>query len=385
MTTTMTTAPSHGHDCGCGCGPEVCDDSAGLERALYFPGQLVGPEDLTQDQRYFREKHRRHNRMLHGWGVVCGVMVQTAGDEQGNPIPYTVCVGSGYVLGPYGDEILVDHTVPFDVRALDPVQSACPPPIDPWCSGVRVDRDPGRTLYLAIRYEQCPARPVQTQSDCGCGAECEYSRIVDSFTLGVLDELPDAYIETHGGIVRSEDDSYAAGTLRCSTTLRRTGRPCPPCPTSPWVVLADFTVGPDGTVKVDPWAHRRFVAAYGSYGFYCTGVKPSDQPPTVKIKSPLDNAHLPAANVDPESFAATATDAEDGPLTGGSVQWFDSHGTVVDAILGQGTSFSSTLAWDDVDSRSNNLTKHTIKVVATDSKGNAATDSITVNVGVQIN
>ena len=114
MTTTMITNTVGRGDCGCECCTgEVCDDPVGLERTRYFARQqLVGPEDLTQDQRYFREKHRRHNRMLHGWGVVCGVDVQPAGDAQGEAIPYTVCVGAGYVLGPYGDEILVDNGTP---------------------------------------------------------------------------------------------------------------------------------------------------------------------------------------------------------------------------------------------------------------------------------
>src|SRR4029079_15011016 len=36
-------------------------DAAALERTRFFPRQLVGPDDFTTDQRYFRDKHRRHN------------------------------------------------------------------------------------------------------------------------------------------------------------------------------------------------------------------------------------------------------------------------------------------------------------------------------------
>ena len=135
---TMVT-PTTAGGCGCGCGPgdQLCDDPAGLVRTRFFPGQLVGPADFTQDQRYFREKHRRHNRMLHGWGVVCGV-----------------------------------ETVVFDVRRVaDDLRGGCPPPLDPWCSPVRVDRDPRVPLYLAIRYDECETQPVQTESGCGCGSE----------------------------------------------------------------------------------------------------------------------------------------------------------------------------------------------------------------------
>ena len=108
-----------------------------------------------------------------------------------------------------------------------------------------------------------------------------HSRTVDGFALGVLDELPDAY---RGVGEPSDDESFGAGglteALRCSALLRRTGRPCPPCPASPWVILADVRVGADGTVAVDQWTHRRFVASFGSYGFFC-GIQTRPQRPVL--------------------------------------------------------------------------------------------------------
>jgi hypothetical protein len=288
MSTTIT--PSTQGGCGCGCRPgqDVCDDPAGLERTRFFPRQLVGPEDFTQDQRYFREKHRRHNRMLHGWGIVCGVGVTAAADAQRNPIPFTVCVAPGYVLGPYGDEILVDRPVAFDVRrAADDTHGGCPPPVDPWCAPVRVDRDPDRTLYLAIRYDECDTRPVQTDSGCGCGSECEYSRIVDGFTLGILDTLPDAYAAEDGELGgRVSGNEFLAG-LRCTPALHETGRPCPPCPNSPWVILADLRVPSDGGVEVDQWQHRRFVVAFGPYGFYCPATAVDVSADVIRVDTPV--------------------------------------------------------------------------------------------------
>src|SRR5882672_3777892 len=91
----------------CGCGSSSCCDASptSLERTRFFARQLVGPTDLTQDQIYFREKMKRHNRMLHGWGVVCGACV-TKGQGK-----CEVIVQSGYVLGPYGDEIVIPRDV----------------------------------------------------------------------------------------------------------------------------------------------------------------------------------------------------------------------------------------------------------------------------------
>src|SRR3954452_15044686 len=280
--TTVTPDTRTGRDCGSGSGCH-CDDPTGLQRMRYFPRQLVGPEDLTQDQRYLREKQRRHNRMLHGWGVVCGVRVHAAADEDGEPLPYTVCVDPGYVLGPCGDEILVEHTVSFDVRrATDDVSGECPPPADPWCAPVRVDRDPDRPIYLAIRYDECLTRPVQAESGCGCGgeADCEYSRIHDGYVLGILDEVPRGTCPPHTlpHRVGTAPPDVAAMALECTAEMRLFGRPCPPCPTSPWVVLSTLHVGSGGVVEVDEFENRRWTASYGSYGFCCEQFIPLDEP-----------------------------------------------------------------------------------------------------------
>ena len=46
--------------------------------------------------------------------------------------------------------------------------------------------------YLAIKYAECLARPVQAASSgCGCDSDpCQYSRIVDSFQLQCMAEAP---------------------------------------------------------------------------------------------------------------------------------------------------------------------------------------------------
>ena len=51
-----------------------CTDSV-VELPRYYPRQLITPDDLTLEQDYFLARHRRHNRLLHGWGVVCGALV----------------------------------------------------------------------------------------------------------------------------------------------------------------------------------------------------------------------------------------------------------------------------------------------------------------------
>src|SRR5207247_2310850 len=100
-------------------------------------GMLVGPAEPTQDQIYFREKLRRHNRLLHGWGIVCGARVRLG---QG---PTELIVGPGYLHAPIGDEILIPQEVTLDVAKEDlngELAASClDVTFDPWCSDVPVD------------------------------------------------------------------------------------------------------------------------------------------------------------------------------------------------------------------------------------------------------
>ena len=61
---------SHPHDTG------TCIDTGKLQRLNYFYGQLLGVQDFQAEQDYFRDKLKLHNRCLHGYGVVCGLLVE---------------------------------------------------------------------------------------------------------------------------------------------------------------------------------------------------------------------------------------------------------------------------------------------------------------------
>jgi hypothetical protein len=223
-----------------------------LERTRFFPRQLVGPDDLTQDQRYFREKLRRHNRLLHGWGIVCGARVRKLEGCR-------IALEAGYILGPYGDEILIPEEVSVDLCREDLDGFAVCEPADPWCSDVRPARPDGRPLYLAVRYCERSTRPVRVVS-CGCGCdetECEYSRLRDGYAIRVLEELPESYRDM---------PSPAKDALQCVGGPRT----CPPCPSEPWVVLADVTLADGEVAEIDCASHRRYVASFGDFYFTCT-------------------------------------------------------------------------------------------------------------------
>ncbi|GGN58735.1 hypothetical protein GCM10010112_12750 [Actinoplanes lobatus] len=239
---TMTTGTRSGCCGGCADTPVGATGRGGvLERPRYFPRQLITPDDLTAEADYFRERLRRHNRFLHGWGVVSGALVCVIPEDPAKPEAgnrkWTVRVQPGYLLTPPGDEVWIGTAQ--DVTLRGGVVSAADGTTDPWCVEV-FDDDPEGPLHVAVRYEQFQVRPVLAQpGGCGCGSQqCEYSRYQDGFVLGVLSGCDDV-----------EDPAGRAGNP-----------PYDPAAPGPWVVLAEVTLAPDGTVeKIDNCVCRRIL------------------------------------------------------------------------------------------------------------------------------
>jgi hypothetical protein len=197
-----------------------------LERVKYFNRMLLTAEDMRTDQDFVLQKLRRHNRFLHGWGVVCGLIVTPAPTAEQ---AWRVQIGGGYALGPFGDEIFVGEPVFLDLATCGPgsVTNPCEPGLM-----LTATRAAGPVVFVAIKYAECRARPVLSMpGGCGCEDEaCEYSRIRDSFSLECLADLPASH--------KPDPD---APTL-CDIARGRRLLTCLPCPTEPWVVLAKVTL-----------------------------------------------------------------------------------------------------------------------------------------------
>src|SRR5689334_17104919 len=71
-------APDRVH--GCDEGPR-CAHIA-LERNRYFTGKYMAARDFRDEQHYFLSRHRLHTRLLHGWGIVCGLAVDPHWDPR---------------------------------------------------------------------------------------------------------------------------------------------------------------------------------------------------------------------------------------------------------------------------------------------------------------
>jgi hypothetical protein len=212
----------------------VCGEA--LERVRYFPRQMLTADDMRVEQEYFREKFRRHNRYLHGWGVVCGLGVEWTDDLKN----WTVRVCPGYAVAPQGDEIVVDDCVDVDLK-LGAIPEPCTVrwPCPPQGEMPSSTADRRATAYIAVRYAECHTRPVRVHpAGCGCDeALCEYARIRESFEVKVLWKLPQSHVDA------AADDKTWCDLLKQSATdirgLHRYPAPaCPVCVTDPWVVIA---------------------------------------------------------------------------------------------------------------------------------------------------
>ena len=71
-----------------------------LKRPRFFSGQLLTAEYLELEQESFREKLKRHNRSLHGFGIVSGLKVTVRSGQ--------IVVEPGLALDCEGNEVIVD-------------------------------------------------------------------------------------------------------------------------------------------------------------------------------------------------------------------------------------------------------------------------------------
>jgi hypothetical protein len=124
-----------------------------LERPRFFTGKLLTTEDLALEQQYFREKLRRHNRSLHGFGIVSGLKVTTDSGK--------IAVDAGMALDCQGNEVVIGTT-----QLLSPPASN-----DNW-----------RHAYVNIRYTEESTDPVATQG------VVQASMIKESFEIVVGQE-----------------------------------------------------------------------------------------------------------------------------------------------------------------------------------------------------
>jgi len=156
-----------------------------LERVRYFAGKLLTAEDLEAEQEYHLARFRRHNRFLHGWGIVTGLRV--AGDGKNS-----ITVEPGFAIDCAGNELVLAEPLQLSLSGLSSKH------------------------FVVIRYCEQLAAP-QVALDGGT----EFSRVRESVSVELVGADPTA---GHRGMGPGTPGCGQPHALSLATLIRRGSR-----------------------------------------------------------------------------------------------------------------------------------------------------------------
>jgi hypothetical protein len=181
-----TQTTPHGHSIPCG-DEQGCGSVVEFSRLRYFHGQPLSALDLRREQAYHLDKSRLRNRLLHGWGIVCGLDVRVSvkegcRPEENDPTATEVIVLPGSAIDCAGNEIVVRHPRPVYLSSLLKADDL-----------ERLHKQPG-PVYLTLCYKEVladPARPLLANG-CEPPPSCEYARVVETYQICASVSPPDS-------------------------------------------------------------------------------------------------------------------------------------------------------------------------------------------------
>ena len=222
----------------------ICEISD-FERNNYFYGKLMTVRDFFAEQRYFNEKRWLINRMINGWGVVCGLDVY---ESEGK-----VFVSPGLAIDCCGGEILVceKQKVP-----LKPEESEC------HTKQTGQEREV-ENLVICIEYQDCKTEALHFPPiACDQKEKCEFNRIRDSFKIRVRPKSEVDLVDPYGKYCPLTEN-YPGSLHDYLCEMLRKG--CPECPERPCLVLAEVTITPSSypnnspIIEIDQCSKRKLV------------------------------------------------------------------------------------------------------------------------------
>jgi hypothetical protein len=124
------------------------------ERNRYFTGKYMTARDFAGEQEYFLGRQRLHNRLLHGWGILCGLAVTEHRREECRK--NWVEVKAGIALDCCGREIFLTKDTAIEV----PVADLSGAPSGALQETGDVHSQPLTGLLLCIHYAEQEIEPV---------------------------------------------------------------------------------------------------------------------------------------------------------------------------------------------------------------------------------
>ena len=211
-----------------------------LQRVNYEFGLVLGVDEFVDEQCYFLEKEYQHNRGLHGYGTVSGLLVSAGAN--GDDIEIQVERGIG--IDQYGRVFIV--RTPQCASLLS------------WLADH--DLGPGdQTIYVVARYAECETAlvPIAGQPCATSDQLMAPARLQDSFEIDLVLEPPDhsardAVVNLSEFLSRFRVDPNAAdlGSLGSAGQLVNIIGPL-------FITQAPGTSGPISTRLVEPISPAR--------------------------------------------------------------------------------------------------------------------------------
>lgn len=161
--------------------------SALYKRVRYTTGLVLGVDEFEQEQTYFLERDRLHQRALHGYGTVHGLSVQL------EPLPSVeggpeVLVTPGLAVDPHGQHICIPEAqcARLDDWLARQTPEAADIPLAPGDAAARV------SIYVVLRYRECPtdAVPLPGKPCRSLEDTMAASRLEDDFALSFTFRRP---------------------------------------------------------------------------------------------------------------------------------------------------------------------------------------------------
>lgn len=260
---------------------EVCSkdkdkqcDYNNFKRARYFHGMLMTDRDFREEQIYLNEKRKLLNRMVNGWGVVCGLRIKQ--DEKGSP---SIIIEGGLAFDCAGNEILVCD--PYKLNVVEAIKSD-PSPKEA-CGEIKEGE---QKWYIVIRYKEVCTDPVPVYAP-GGGCEekvCEYSRIREGYCFDLRQTVKGCPKQLQVSKGPCSDDKKEEGIRKflCEDLLLTCSDNC--CD-NPYVVLGSITfdgnIGPATLIKTDMinnWDCRKYVITFNLLQHWMTLLAPQKVP-----------------------------------------------------------------------------------------------------------
>jgi hypothetical protein len=210
-------------------------------RNRYYFGKLLDVVHFDIEQDYFNAKRWLINRLVLGYGVVCGMDVQLRNSDK------SVVVTTGFGIDRWGHEIIVPaESRPWDLPLPPPPpapSTAAPATATPASSCE--DDDCYYSLYIC--YYECASSPEPSLGD-DCGQQnCVPSLIQERYKLEwrkgkAPDPPPDDCVS----------DLITGGRVNRRALALRVSQCCQDAPCDPCLPLANLRLAkPDGSTSAD--------------------------------------------------------------------------------------------------------------------------------------